>query len=88
MRKIILGLLGSFVLSTVLAGVASAATPATPTPPTVANVVKLRPFSTESAYMSLPGYFRYLLHLASGQWLSYKDAAQAIQSVLMSGPGS
>lgn len=85
MRKIVLGLLGSLVLSTVFAGVASAASP---TIPTVANVAKMRSFSAESDYMSLPGYFRYLSHLASGQWLTYADAAQAVQSVLMSGPGS
>lgn len=88
MRKIVLGLLGSLVLSTVLAGVASAASPATPTLPAIANVAKMRSFSSEADYMSLPGYFRYLSHLASGQWLTYKDAAQALQTVLMSGPGS
>ena len=88
MRKIVLGLLGSLVLSIVSAGVASAASPPTPTIPTVANVAKMRSFSSEAAYMSLPGYFRYLSHLASGQWLTYKDAAQALQSVLMSGPGT
>jgi hypothetical protein len=88
MRKIVLGLLGSLVLSAVFAGVASAASSATPTIPTVSNVAKMRSFSPESDYMSLPGYFRYLSHLASGQWLTYKDAAQAVQSVLMSGPGS
>ncbi len=86
MRKIVLGLLGSFVLSTVFAGVASAAAPATPTLPTVANVAKMRPFSAESDYMSLPGFFRYLSHLASGQWLTYKDAAQVVQSVAVGGP--
>jgi hypothetical protein len=88
MRKVVLGLLGSLVLSTVFAGVASAASPATPAIPTVANVAKMRAFSPESDYMSLAGYFRYVSHLASGQWLTYADAAQAVQSVLMSGPGS
>lgn len=88
MRKIVLGLLGFFMLSMVFTGVASAAAPATSTPPALANVAKLRSFSPEADYMSLPGYFRYISHLVSGQWLSYKDAAQAVQSVLMSGPGS
>ncbi len=84
MRKIILGFLGSCVLSMLFAGVAFAAAPATPTPPPIAKVVDLRPFSGESTYMSLPGYFRYISHLASGQWLTYKDAAEAVQSLLMS----
>ncbi len=84
MRKMILGFLGSCVLSMMFAGMAFAAPPATPTPPTVVKVVELRPFSGESTYMSLPGYFRYISHLASGQWLTYKDAAEAVQSLLMS----
>jgi hypothetical protein len=84
MRKIILGFLGSCVLSMLFAGVVFAAAPAPPTSPPVAKVVDLRPFSGESTYMSLPGYFRYISHLASGQWLTYKDAAEAVQSLLMS----
>ncbi len=84
MRKMILGFVGSCVLSMMFAGVAFAAAPATPTPPNVANVADLRSFSVESAYMSLPGYFRYISHLASGHWLTYKDAAEAVQSLLMS----
>ncbi len=74
MRKIIIGLIGSFLISAVFADVASASTPKLP------NVVRLRPFSGEADYMSLPGYLRYLLHLQTGQWLTYKDAAQKVQS--------
>jgi hypothetical protein len=88
MWKILVGLLGSFVLSAAFAGVAFAATPASQKVPMALDVAKLRPFSEEATYMSLAGYFRYLLHLATGQWISYGDAAQKVQSLVMSGPGS
>lgn len=88
MRKVLLGLFGSLVLSLVTAGAASAATPSTSTVPMAADMAKLRPFSAEASYMSLPGYFRYLLHLATGQWLTYEDAVHKVQGAVTNAQGS
>jgi hypothetical protein len=44
--------------------------------PTVAN---LKPFSAEADYMSLAGYLRYLMHQASGQWVTYAEATRVVK---------
>jgi hypothetical protein len=56
--------------------------PAVPAPPgtpgLVANVKNLRPFSAETAYMSLAGYLRYLTHQQTSQWLTYPEATRIV----------
>ena len=44
--------------------------------PTVAN---LKPFSAEADFMSLPGYLRYLMHQATGQWVTYAEATRVVK---------
>ncbi len=44
--------------------------------PSVAN---LKPFSIEANFMSLPGYFRYLMHQQTGQWMTYAEAQRAVK---------
>jgi hypothetical protein len=44
--------------------------------PTVAN---LKPFSAEADFMSLAGYLRYLMHQATGQWVTYAEATRVVK---------
>ena len=44
--------------------------------PTVSN---LKPFSAEADFMSLPGYLRYLMHQATGQWVTYAEATRVVK---------
>ena len=44
--------------------------------PTVSN---LKPFSAEADYMSLAGYLRYLMHQATGQWVTYAEATRVVK---------
>ncbi len=43
--------------------------------PVVSN---LKGFSPEANYMSLPGYLRWLEFQATGQWLTYQEAARIV----------
>ena len=44
-----------------------------------ANVTNLNAFSAEAAYMSLPGYLRYLIHKGTSQWLTYPEATRIVR---------
>lgn len=43
------------------------------------NVANLRPFSPETNFMSLPGYLRWLVHQASGTWITYSEATRIVE---------
>jgi len=43
------------------------------------NVAHLRPFSPETNFMSLPGYLRWLMHEASGTWITYQEAERVVK---------
>jgi hypothetical protein len=62
--------LGVVLLSTGFVGVASAQQ--------YPNVTSLIPFSPETKFMSLPGYFRYLNHQATGVWLTFAESARIV----------
>ena len=69
-QKLAVIVLGVIVLSAAFVGVASAQQ--------YPNVSNLTPFSPETNFMSLPGYFRYLNHQATGQWLTFAEAARIV----------
>lgn len=77
MRKIVMAALGVVFLSTAFAGVALAQT--TGQYPNVAN---LKPFTAEAAYMSLPGYLRYIVYQQTSQWLSRPEAVRIVTQQL------
>lgn len=54
-------------------------TPAPMTTGGLPNVSNLKAFAAEANFMSLPGYLRYVAHQQTGQWLTYKEAARAVQ---------
>lgn len=70
MQKLAIIVLGVALLSTAFVGVASAQQY-----PRVTNLI---PFTAESNFMSLPGYFRYLNHQATGQWLTLAEATRLV----------
>jgi len=70
MQKLALIVLGVALLSMAFVGVASAQQY-----PRVTNLI---PFTAESSFMSLPGYFRYLNHQATGQWLTLAEATRLV----------
>ena len=43
------------------------------------NVSGLRAFSPETNFMSLAGYMRWLVHQASGTWITYAEARRVVQ---------
>ena len=43
------------------------------------SVKNIKAFSAAANFMSLPGYLRYLMHQRTGQWLTYGEAARAVQ---------
>jgi hypothetical protein len=43
------------------------------------NVAGLKPFSPETNFMSLPGYLRWLVHQASGTWITYAEAKRIVE---------
>lgn len=43
------------------------------------NVAGLTPFSPETNFMSLPGYLRWLVHQASGTWITYAEANRIVE---------
>jgi len=49
------------------------------TPGQIANVKNLKPFSAETAYMSLAGYLRYLTHQQTSQWLTRSEAERIVR---------
>lgn len=71
MQKLAVVVLGVVVLSAVFVGVASAQQ--------FPNVANLTPFSSETNFMSLPGYLRYLSHQQSNQWITYAEATRVVQ---------
>lgn len=71
MRRFIFVGIAVVALATGLSGVASAQQY-----PTVA---KLKPFTAEANYMSLPGYLRYLVHQQSSQWLTHDEATRVVK---------
>jgi hypothetical protein len=70
MRKLAVVALGVVMLSATLVGVASAQQ--------YPDVTHLNPFTAESNYMSLPGYFRYL-DGQQRQLFAYADATNNAQ---------
>jgi len=69
-QKLAVIVLGVLVLSTAFVGVASAQQ--------YPRVINLSPFTAETSFMSLPGYFRYLNHQATGQWLTLAEATRLV----------
>ena len=49
------------------------------TPGQIANVKNLKPFSAETAFMSLAGYLRYLTHQQTSQWLTRLEAERIVR---------
>ena len=70
MQKLAVIVLGVALLSTAFVGVASAQQ--------YPRVINLSPFTAETSFMSLPGYFRYLNHQATGQWLTLAEATRLV----------
>jgi hypothetical protein len=52
---------------------------------TYPRVSRLRPFSAQTNYMSLPGYLRYRVYVLDGVWLSRRTAAAIVHRQLASG---
>ena len=73
MRKIILGvvLAVAAVASAIAAPRAQAQTADIPT-------ATLTPFTAEANYMSKPGYYRYRNYVATGNWITYEEAARLV----------
>ena len=71
MQKLAAVVLGVVVLSAVFVGVASAQQ--------FPNVTNLVPFTSQTHFMSLPGYLRYVTHQQGNQWLTYAEAARIVQ---------
>ena len=69
-QKLAVIVLGVIVLSAAFVGVASAQQ--------YPNVSNLTPFSPETNFMSLAGYFRYLSHQTTGQWLTFAEAERIV----------
>jgi len=55
-----------------LAGAASAQT--------VPDLHGLRPFSSETRYMSLPGYLRWQMHQETARWITWNEAVALVRS--------
>jgi hypothetical protein len=70
MQKLAITVLGVALLSTAFIGVASAQQ--------YPRVINLSPFTAETNFMSLPGYFRYLNHQATDQWLTFAEATRLV----------
>jgi hypothetical protein len=49
------------------------------TPGPYADVKNLKPFSAETAYMSLAGYLRYVTHQRTSQWLTRLEAERIVR---------
>lgn len=67
-----------FALSLVAIGALFAGQPATAQDQP--QVAYLKPFSAEANYMSLPGYFRYLVWERDGIWLSRAEAVALVNN--------
>ncbi|HET8999058.1 MAG TPA: hypothetical protein VFP86_05380 [bacterium] len=81
MRKAFASIVSVVALVAVLSGVALAQTtpPSQPSPGQVPTVSNLKPFSAEADFMSLAGYLRYLMHQATGQWVTYAEATRVVK---------
>ncbi len=81
MRKVFASFVSVAVLVAVISGVAFAQStqPSQPSPGQVPTVSNLKPFSPEADFMSLAGYLRYLMHQATGQWVTYAEATRVVK---------
>jgi len=95
MRKVFASIVSVAALVAVISGVAFAQTYPAQTPPAtqpsqpgsgqnvspgqVPTVSNLKPFSAEADFMSLAGYLRYLMHQATGQWVTYAEATRVVK---------
>ena len=94
MKNIVIAMVTLGIFSMLSVGLASAQTsqtapqPATQqpavqapagTPGQIANVKNLKPFSAETAYMSLAGYLRHLTHQQTSQWLTRVEAERIVR---------
>jgi len=86
MRTVLVLGIGLLLASAVTTGVASAQTTQPNTPSTqpgtqgtqYPNVSNVKAFSTESDYMSVAGYLRYLTYQQTGQWLTLDEAKRVV----------
>jgi hypothetical protein len=80
-KNIVIGIVTLGIISMLSAGFASAQTQTTPagTPGPYANVKNLKPFTAETAYMSLAGYLRYVTHQQTNQWLTRVEAERIVR---------
>ncbi len=83
MRNVFASIGSVIALLAVISGVAFAQTsqPSQPggSPGQVPTVSNLKRFSPEADYMSLAGYLRYLMHQATGQWVTYAEATRVVK---------
>lgn len=78
MRKAFALIVSVAALFAVISGVAFAQS-TQPSPGQVPTVSNLKPFSPEADFMSLAGYLRYLMHQATGQWVTYAEATRVVR---------
>ena len=45
------------------------------------NVTNLHPYSAETRYMSLVGYYRTIVHTQTGVWLTYESADRLVKQL-------
>jgi len=45
------------------------------------NVTNLHPYTAETKYMSLVGYYRTLVHTQTGIWLTYEAAERLVKQL-------
>lgn len=45
------------------------------------NVANLHPYTADTQYMSIVGYYRTLVHRQTGVWLSYEAANRLIEQL-------
>jgi len=53
--------------------------PAAPPVAGFPSVAGLHAFSPETGFMSLPGFLRWLMHQASGTWITYAEAGRVVK---------
>lgn len=44
------------------------------------DFARLKPFSVETSYLSLPGYVRYWVHREEGRWITYAQATEIVKA--------
>ncbi len=45
------------------------------------NVTNLHPYTAETRYMSLAGYYRALVHTQTGVWMTYEAADRLVKQL-------